>query len=222
MLSKKEIINKEIGDRLSKLRNNVSPKLTQDKLYVELQNLIDKREVNISENEDKKEDKDENVNGDKVISKIENGHGLTLRYALAYAEYFKVSLEYIYFGTKSYKPEYDDIKELTGLSDDALNKLEHLNKKNKKIINMLNRLLSVNLLPFFIELLEAFYDHSNIAIKSFVSQFPDITFLNTQTIKGYYKKPITLKPKDLEYQSLFKISEISKKIANELEKNGGK
>ncbi len=214
MLSKKEIVDREIGNKLAKLRTDRRPKLTQDKLYVELRNIIAKREGTVPE--------EENVNGDKVISKIENGYGLSLRYALAYSEFFNVSLEYLYFDKKSYKPEYDDMKKMLGFSDYSLNKLEELNKNNKNAIDTLNKLLSPNIAPIFIELLDSLFEHSSVDIKARVSQYPGNTFLNEQNKKGYYKKPIMLKPKDLEYQSLFTISEISKNIANELKKNGGK
>ena len=161
--------------------------------------------------------------GKSTISQIERGvRGLTVDRAIVYAEIFNVSLDYFFRETESYKSEYEFIKEKFGFSDDALNKLEQLNKNNKEMISVLNRLLSIDLLPFFMELLEAFSEHSYIGTKSLVSQYPGNTFLTSQNIKGYYRKPIILKPKDLEYQSLFKISEISKNIANELKKNGGK
>ena len=108
------------------------------------------------------------------------------------------------------------------LTNDALHKLEELSKNNKKIIDTLNKLLSPSLSPLFMELLDAFSEHSYIKAKSLVSQYPGNTFLTDSNIKGYYKKPIILKADDLEYQSLFKISEISKSVANELKKNGGK
>ena len=111
---------------------------------------------------------------------------------------------------------------MLGFSNGALHKLEELNKKNKNTIDTLNKLLSPNLAPLFIELLNALFEHASVDIKARVSQYPGNTFLTEQNNKGYYKKPIMLKPKDLEYQSLFKISEISKNIANELKKNGGK
>ena len=160
---------------------------------------------------------------ESTISQIERGaRSLTIDKAVTFAEIFNVSLDYFFRETESYKSEYEFIKEKFGFSDDALNKLEQLNKDNKEMTGVLNKLLSVDLLPFFVELLEAFSEHSYIGTKSLVSLYPGNTFLTSQNIKGYYKKPIILKPKDLEYQSLFKISEISKNIANELKKNGGK
>ncbi len=200
----------EIGKRLRKLRKDAH--LKQTKLFDELTNIIDE-DAEFSDSEYPKQ----------TISKLENGViGLSLKKAVAYKNFFNVSLDYLYLGTKSYKPEYDDIEKMLGFSNDALHKLEELNKNDKRIIDILNKLLSSSLSPMFIELLSAFSEHSYIKTKSLVSQYPGNTFLTVADIKGYYKKPIILKPDDLEYQSLFKISEISKSIANELKKNGGK
>lgn len=196
----------EIGKRLRKLRKDAH--LIQEKLFEELDG-----DAKFSDSEYPKQ----------TISKLENGIiGLSLTKAITYADYFNVSLDYLYRDTEYYKPEYEDIEKMLGFSNDALHKLEELNKKNKNTIDILNKLLSPNLAPLFIELLDALFEHSSVDIKARVSQYPGNTFLTEQNSKGYYKKPIMLKPKDLEYQSLFKISEISKNIANELKKNGGK
>lgn len=196
----------EIGKRLRKLRKDAH--LIQEKLFEELDG-----DAKFSDSEYPKQ----------TISKLENGIiGLSLTKAITYADYFNVSLDYLYRDTEYYKPEYEDIEKMLGFSNDALHKLEELNKKNKNTIDILNKLLSPNLAPLFIELLDALFEHSSVDIKARVSQYPGNTFLTEQNSKGYYKKPIMLKPKDLEYQSLFTISEISKNIANELKKNGGK
>lgn len=196
----------EIGKRLRKLRKDAH--LIQEKLFEELDG-----DAKFSDSEYPKQ----------TISKLENGIiGLSLTKAITYADYFNVSLDYLYRDTEYYKPEYEDIEKMLGFSNDALHKLEELNKKNKNTIDILNKLLSPNLAPLFIELLDALFEHSSVDIKARVSQYPGNTFLTEQNSKGYYKKPIMLKPKDLEYQSLFTISEISKNIANELKKDGGK
>ena len=217
MVTNKEIVDSEIGNRLAKLRTEVNPKLTQDKLYAELRDLISKREGTIN-------DEDGNQNGDKVISKIENGYGLSLRYALAYSEYFNVSLEYIYFGSKSYKPSYDDIKELTGLSDDALHTLEMLKKNDKISLFVLNKFLGSKLSNAFITLLHSFFDYLKITAKR-----KDIS---SEYIKYAKKRGIKIKksddfswelyPKEREYISLYKISTETKELAEEFKKCGDK
>lgn len=217
MVTNKEIVDREIGNRLAKLRTEVNPKLTQDKLYAELRDLIAKREGTIN-------DEDGNQNGDKVISKIENGYGLSLRYALAYSEYFNVSLEYIYFGAKSYKPSYDDIKELTGLSDDALHTLEMLKKNDKTSLFVLNKFLGSKLSNTFITLLHSFFDYLKITAKR-----KDIS---SEYIKYAKKRGIKIKksddfswelyPKEREYISLYKISTETKELAEEFKKCGDK
>ena len=217
MVTNKEIVDREIGDRLAKLRTEANPKLTQDKLYAELRDLISKREGTIN-------DEDGNQNGDKVISKIENGYGLSLRYALAYSERFNVSLEYIYFGAKSYKPSYDDIKELTGLSDDALHTLEMLKKNDKISLFVLNKFLGSKLSNTFITLLHSFFDYLKITAKR-----KDIS---SEYIKYAKKRGIKIKksddfswelyPKEREYISLYKISTETKELAEEFKKCGDK
>ena len=198
--------NEAIGKRLRDLRKKAH--LTQPKLYNILQEIDDN---NIE------------VNGKQSISKLENGTmGLSLRNAEAYAKYFNVSLDYLYLGKEHYKPEYEDMKKLLGLSDDAFNELEYLNKNNKDTINTLSKLLSPNISPVFIDLLSALSEHSLIKNKTLISLYPGHTFLENCDIKGYYKKPIMLKPADLEYVSLFKISELSRKLANVIKDNGGK
>lgn len=217
MVTNKEIVDSEIGNRLAKLRTEVNPKLTQDKLYAELRDLIAKREGTIN-------DEDGNQNGDKVISKIENGYGLSLRYALAYSEYFNVSFEYIYFGAKSYKPSYDDIKELTGLSDDALHTLEMLKKNDKTSLFVLNKFLGSKMSNTFITLLHSFFDYLKITAKR-----KDIS---SEYIKYAKKRGIKIKksddfswelyPKEREYISLYKISTETKELAEEFKKCGDK
>lgn len=175
-------MDKERGTRLFKLRKK--KKLTQSELYDELQKIIAKNEgTTVFATE----------NGKQAICKIESGDSLSLRNALAYADFFNVSLDYIYRGTESYKPEYDIVKNTLGLSDDAIHKLEELNNKsNNNIIYVLNELLDPSRADYFIELLQAFFDYRYV---------------------GY-------EPNDVEYLSLFKINEIAKKIAYEFKDIG--
>lgn len=201
----------ERGKRLKQLRKN--KKYSQIKVYNEIHKIMYKKSGTTYNERD-------GDSGKQDIYKFEKGKVFSIDNALAYAELFNVSLDYLYYGNKYYKPEYEDISKLLGFSNDALNKLEEINKKDKKVIDTLNKLLSPKISPIFIELLEAINEHSYIKTKSLVSQYPGNTFLNANNIKGYYKKPIMLKPEDLEYLSLFKISEISKKLADEI-KNGG-
>lgn len=207
----------EMKIRLKQLRNMFG--YTQPVLFSKLKEYINDR---IEDTNDKIY-LDDKEGGKSTISQLENGNrSLEDYYALAYADVLDVSLDYIYGRIKNLKPEYKGINEQLGLNDNAIKKLEELNKNDKNIIDILNKLLSPNLAPLFIELLDALFEHSSVDIKARVSQYPGNTFLTEQNSKGYYKKPIMLKPKDLEYQSLFTISEISKNIANELKKNGGK
>ncbi len=207
----------EMKIRLKKLRKMFG--YTQPVLFSKLKKYINDR----VEDTNDKIYLDDKEGGKSTISQLENGNrNLEDYYALAYAEVLDVSLDYIYGRIKNLKPEYKGINEQLGLNDNAIKKLEELNKNDKNTIEILNKLLSPSLAPLFIELLDALFEHSFVDIKARVSQHPGNTFLTEQNNKGYYKKPIMLKSKDLEYQSLFTISEISKNIANELKKNGGK
>ena len=135
------------------------------------------------------------VNGSKSISKIENGHAFSLRYALAYAEYFNVSLEYLYGLSDIKQPGYDDVIKKLGLSDDAIHKLEEFNATvNNNITYTLNELFAPSRVKYFVELLQAFFDYRYM---------------------GY-------ETNNDEYLSLFKINEISKKIAYEFKNIGCK
>ena len=124
----------ERGNRLRELRINkgkaLGKKITQNQLFDDLQKLMP---VNSNK-------KDETiVNGSKSISKIENGHAFSLRYALAYAEYFNVSLEFLYGLSDIKQPGYDDVIKKLGLSDDAIHKLEEFNATvNNNITYTLN------------------------------------------------------------------------------------
>ena len=79
-------------------------------------------------------------NGTQVISHIERGHRtITPMIALAYAEIFDVSLDFI-FGRVDYtKPKYKSTYEITGLSDNAIRNLESINSTHAKQEEAINR-----------------------------------------------------------------------------------
>lgn len=173
----------EIGERLCKLRKTKD--LTQGKLFDKLQSII---------NGTKDEFKTKSDYGKQNICKLEKGvTHLNYEMAIAYAKFFNVSLDYLYFGTESYKPEYDIIKKTLGFSDDAIHKLEELNTEfHNNITYVLNELLDPSRASYFIELLQAFFDFRYVGYES----------------------------DNEEYLSLFKINEIARKIANEFKNIG--
>lgn len=172
--------NAEIGNRLFELRKKAG--LTQTDMFNKLQKINNSDDWVSG-----------GVNGKQSISKLEKGvMNLSLKNAIAYAEFFNVSLDYLYFGANSYKSEYDTIKKILGFSDDAIHKLEELNNKSNNLIYVLNELLDPSKATYFIELLQAFFDYRYV---------------------GYEKD-------DIEYLSLFKINEIAKKIAYEFKNIG--
>ena len=71
-----------------------------------------------------------NQSGAQTISHLENGRRLiTPEIALAYAEIFNVSLDYIYGRTNHRNPEYANTEETLGLSDNAIRALLELKKE---------------------------------------------------------------------------------------------
>lgn len=198
----------EVGKRLKEIRRNAGYSQT-DLFKIEIR----KKGLNL----ELLNDKDFLDKGKQTISQIERGtRSLTLERGIIYADIFNVSLDYLYCRTEYQKPEYKELKNVTGLSDNSINKLEYIKNNSKQLILMLDKLLSSKMSSDFIELLSALNEHTYIEIKNRVSQFPGSTYLLSNNIKGEYKRPIILKQNDLEYISLFKITELIKRIAYEL------
>lgn len=205
--------NDEIRERLRKLRNDKN--LSVDATYEGIQEKICEF---TGENYVEK-----NYRNGSRISGIESGSkNLQLDMAIGYSMFFDVSLDYLVFNNKSYKPEYDDIKEITGLSDDALHSLEKIGKTNKEALNTLNKLLSPELLPIFEELLNDYSEHSLLDIKSHIMNYPGTVRYNKTPVSPIFLKYIDLDSKGLETLSKTIISDCSKKLADEIRKQGGK
>lgn len=205
--------NEEIGKKLRKLRK--SKNLTLDEMFEGIQEKI------CNYNGDNYAEK--NYRNGSSISSLESGSSnLSLEKAIGYAKYFDVSIDYLVFDKKSYKPEYDDIKKLLGLSDDALHNLENLNKTNKQAINTLNMLLDPKIFPLFEELLKSYSEHSSIDIKKHIMNYPGTVRYDDKNISPLVLQYINLKPKDLENLSRNNIADCSKKIADEIKRQGEK
>lgn len=213
MSNKDESVDKDRGKRLRELRTSNSTKLTQLKLYEELQKILAKKErTEVVENED----------GGRVISKFEAGHSLSLRNAIAYSEYFGVSLDYIYGVSNNMKPGYKETKEVLGLSDEAIRNLELLNKTNKVAINTLSKLLSSKLLPLFEELINAYSEHTKIEIKKHLINYPGTVRYDKSEVSPLFLQYINLDSKGLEDFSRETISYYAKKLADQVKKVGDK
>ncbi len=205
--------NDEIRERLRKLRNDKD--LSVDATYEGIQEKICEF---TGENYVEK-----NYRNGSRISGIESGSkNLQLDMAIGYSMFFDVSLDYLVFNNKSYKPEYDDIKKLLGLSDDALHNLEKLNKTNKQAINTLNKLLSPKLFPIFEELINDYSEHSTIDIKSHIMNYPGTVRYEKSDVSPLVLKYINLDSKGLERLSKETISDCSKKLADEIKRQGDK
>ena len=205
--------NDEIREKLRRLRNNNN--LNIDDTFEGVQEKI--CEYTGEYYEPKK------YRSGSPISAIENGRAnLQLDMAIGYSMFFDVSIDYLVFNNKSYKPEYDDIKKLLGLSDDALHNLEKLNKNNKQAINTLNKLLSPKLFPLFEELINDYSEHATLDIKSHIINYPGTVRYNKSDVSPLFLKYINLDSKKLERLSKDEISDCSKKLADEIKRYGDK
>jgi len=103
-------------------------------------------------------------NGKNTVSQLENGaRGITLDYAFAYADIFDVSLDYILGRTDDRKPINAPIKELTGLSDRAIEQQILIFQAGGSII--FDKILRSPYLQVAIVELKRFYD-LNIPLNS--------------------------------------------------------
>ena len=97
------------GKRIKELRETKG--LSQTQMACELSKLITDRVL----------DKD---NGKNTVSQLERGaRGITMAYAFAYADIFNVSLDYVLGRSDDWRPEYKDVKRVTGLPDKAIDML---------------------------------------------------------------------------------------------------
>ena len=213
---KRKSLDFERGKRLIELREKNN--LTQIQLYNKIKEFYGEEKTEYETNPKRKD------NGKQTISTAECGGSLSVKNAIAISHIFGVSLDYIYLGTNSYKPEYDEIKNLIGLSDDALHTLEMLKKNDKLSLFVLNKFLGSKLSNTFITLLHSFFDYLKITAKR-----KDIS---SEYIKYAKKRGIKIKksddfswelyPKEREYISLYKISTETKELAEEFKKCGDK
>lgn len=206
----------ERGNRLIELREKNN--LTQIQLYNQIKEFYGevKKEYDI---DPKRKD-----NGKQTISTAECGGSLSVKNAIAISHIFGVSLDYIYLGTNSYKPEYDEIKNLTGLSDDALNTLEKLNKNDKTFIFVLNKFLGTKLSTDFATLLHSFFDYFKLKVKNKEITDEYIKYARSRGAKIKNSDDFSMEfyPKEREYTCLYKISTETKELADKFKKYGDK
>lgn len=186
--------NKEIGLRLKELREN--KKISQTGLSRKF-----KKDYVLGDS------------GKNTISQLERGaRGLTIDFACEYAKYFDVSLDYLYGRTKNWKPEYKEIKEYIGLSDNTINKLEEINHNDKTPLYVLDYLFNMENETFiqFLLLLKKYatFDKETEPIVSKLAQ----DLINNQNKKSKKDLDNIL---DTKTVLLFKITELSKLLAND-------
>jgi len=92
--------------------------------------------------------------GRETVSQLENAkRGITLDLAFAYSHIFDVSLDCVLARTDDWKPEYKEVKEITGLSNEAIknlikfkdyNGMMELNLKTGSILNYKDNTKALN------------------------------------------------------------------------------
>lgn len=201
----------ERGKRLIELREKNN--LTQIQLYNKIKEFYGKPKTDNGKD-----------TGKQTISTAECGGSLSVKNAIAISHIFGVSLDYIYLGTNSYKPEYDEIKNLIGLSDDALNTLEKLNKNDKTFIFVLNKFLEPKLSSDFVTLLHSFFDYFKLKVKNkeITNEYIKYARSKGAKIKNSDDFSIEFYPKEREYTCLYKISTETKELADKFKKYGDK
>ncbi|PKM90320.1 MAG: hypothetical protein CVU87_02735 [Firmicutes bacterium HGW-Firmicutes-12] len=109
--------NSKVSKRLKELRE--SQNWSQSELGEKL-NAILKDTMNL-----------EGENGKQTVSQLERGRKITIEIAFAYANIFGKSVDFILGRSDEWQPEYKDVKELTGLTDESIESLKKANESLK-------------------------------------------------------------------------------------------
>ena len=83
-------------------------------------------------------------------------------------------------------------------------------------------LLDSKIFPLFEELLKSYSEHSSIDIKKHIMNYSGTVRYDDKNISPLVLQYINLKPKDLENLSRNNIADCSKKIADEIKRQGDK
>lgn len=211
------IDNELIGSRIRELRNFYN--YTQPELFRMVRDYL-------KSIDDNSYDLYDDEVGKQTLSQIENGsRGLKPNIIRAYATVLNTTIDYLMGRINDWKMEYKDVKEVIGLSDEAINKLENANTQNKSLISSLDKLICNN---YFIDLLGAINEYKVLKKKIILEKAPHI--LNTvDDMRKYrlleeYKKSdfIQLKPEDALFLSEYKINSIFNKLTNSMLNGGDK
>ena len=116
--------------------------------------------------------------GKQTVSQLERGAtGITYEKAIAYADVFNVSLDYILGRTDDWDPAYKSVKDLTGLTDEAIREIEFLqNSPYHKTFDVLSRLLEAGIASMLggLELFVNDYCREAIKAESTYDSYPDL------------------------------------------------
>lgn len=185
----KKPIDKRIGMRLNELRT---------KRKLSLKQVAEQLNPHVSIHLEEK-------SGETRISAIENSTGnLTPELAIAYSKTFDVSLEYIFCLSDDMQPENKTVKEVLGLTDEAISKIVEI-KNFLDENNLTARLQILNILfesGYMMELLEHLY-HFVITSR----------FLNKCVVV-----PLDDGPNDTEFTKLVPRWRLDKRVSTTIEK----
>lgn len=211
------IDNELIGARIKKLRN--------EKNYTQPQLFRMVKEYLKSIDDYSYYDYDDET-GKQTLSQIENGtRGIKPNIARAYANVLDTSLDYIMGRIDDWKIEYKDVKEVLGLSDETISKLENMNKHNKNLVSSIDELISED---YFIDLINAINEYKELKNKVILENTTHV-INNIEDIQKFkmfeaYKKSdfIQLKPEEALFLSEYKINSIFNKLTNSMLNKGDK
>ena len=206
-----------VGLRIKKLR--IERKYTQPELFRKVKDyLIKIGDYSYYDYDDE--------TGKQTLSQIENGsRGLKTNIIRAYATVLDTSLDYIMGRIDDWKIEYKEIKNVLGLSDESVSKIEIMNNNNKALSLSLDELINND---YFVDLINAITEYKVIKEKVIFENTTHIInkIEDIQKFKLYdtYKKSdfIQLKPEEALFLSEYKINSIFNKLTNNMLNKGDK
>lgn len=211
------IDNVLIGSRIRKLRD--SKNYTQPELFRMVRDYL----KSIGDNS---YDLYSDEVGKQTLSQIESGtRGVKPNVMRAYATVLNTSIDYLMGRIDDWKIEYKDVKEVIGLSDEAISKIDKTNKQSEYLISSLNELICDK---YFIDLLRAISEYKVIKKKvifenttHIINKIEDIQ--KFKLLEEYKKSDfIQLKPEEALFLSEYKINSIFTKLTNNMLNGGDK
>lgn len=206
-----------IGSRIKKLR--IERKCTQPELFRKVKNYL----TSIGDNSYCGYDDEI---GKQTLSQIETGaRGVKPNILRAYATVLNTSIDYLMGLSDDWKHEYKEVKDVLGLSDESVSKIEILNTSNKGLSLSLDELINND---YFNDLIYAITEYkelkNKIVLENSTHIINKIEDIQKFRLFDEYKKSdfIQLKPEEALFLSEYKINSIFNKLTNNMLNNGDK